>query len=183
MSDRLPPSSEQPTNDTDASKNSIQCPTCGQVSRPGELTCPVCGTLFGNVGATQYFPSLSDKRPRNAARPAGNVFIAGQKPITLEIDGREVPLPQGQAVVIGRRTDKPDDPQPEIDLGLFQAAEKGVSRQHIRISYKDDISYVADLGSRNGSWLNNTQLVQKQERVLRDGDELRLGQLKIKVRF
>jgi FHA domain len=183
MSEILPPSSEQPANDAESTKQILRCPVCGQVYRPGELTCSVCGTIFGNVGETQYFPSLGDKRPRPAARPAGNVFIEGQKPITLEIDQREVLLPLGQAVIIGRRADNPDDLHPDIDLSLFQAAEKGVSRQHIRISYKGEMSYVTDLGSRNGSWLNNTQLLPRQERVLRDGDELRLGQLRIKVRF
>jgi pSer/pThr/pTyr-binding forkhead associated (FHA) protein len=34
-----------------------------------------------------------------------------------------------------------------------------------------------DMGSANGVYVNGQKLVAKEERVLRDGDQLRLGQL------
>ncbi len=80
-------------------------------------------------------------------------------------------------VVIGRPTGNPDNPQPGVDLTPFGAGE------HIQISHQREVVYVADLSSRNGSFLNNSQLKPKQPRLLRDGGVLRLGALVLKVQF
>jgi pSer/pThr/pTyr-binding forkhead associated (FHA) protein len=40
-----------------------------------------------------------------------------------------------------------------------------------------------DLGSTNGSFINDQRLVAHQPRILRDGDILRLGSLVVQVNF
>ena len=53
-------------------------------------------------------------------------------------------------------------------------AERQVSRQHIRIFKEGDTFILEDLDSKNGTWLNNTQV--KNERVtLHDSDEITIG--------
>ena len=47
-----------------------------------------------------------------------------------------------------------------------------VSRQHARITRIDDAYYLEDLSSLNGTFVNGERV---SERVLQDGDELRVG--------
>ena len=70
-----------------------------------------------------------------------------------------------------------------VDLSAFGAEGMGVSRLHIRIRRKGILLYVADLDSTNGTHLNGRKLIPDGDRVLRDGDELYLGRLCIRVRF
>jgi FHA domain len=68
-------------------------------------------------------------------------------------------------LVIGR--------DPECDLFF---ADKKLSRRHARIERNGPSVRLIDLGSRNGSWVNEERI---QERDLSPGDEIRLGGLHI----
>ena len=46
-----------------------------------------------------------------------------------------------------------------------------------------DALKVIDLGSANATFINGQKLIAHQARILRDGDELRLGHLVIRVHF
>jgi predicted component of type VI protein secretion system len=72
---------------------------------------------------------------------------------------------------------------PDVDLTPFGAIERGVSRRHLRIRCPDYLLYVTDLGSRNGTWLNGHIILPGAERLLRSGDTLQLGALRIRVKF
>lgn len=65
----------------------------------------------------------------------------------------------------------------ECDLVL---PERQVSRQHARIYRQDDVYFVEDLESKNGSWVNGEQL--KGTRRLQDGDEIQLA-LAVRIQF
>ena len=73
------------------------------------------------------------------------------------------------SVVIGRGED--------CDIVL---PERQVSRRHIRIYREDDVYYVQDLESRNGTWVNGQQL--KGTHRLQDGDQISLA-LAIRLQF
>ena len=42
---------------------------------------------------------------------------------------------------------------------------------------------MVDLGTPNGTYLNGQRLIPNQARVLRDGDDVRLGHLVLQVKF
>ena len=85
-------------------------------------------------------------------------------------------------LVIGRMD--PDTGQsPDIDLENFGGTEKGVSRRHATIIRKDGSLNLVDAGSHNGTYLNGQRLIAHQPRVLRDGDDIRLGFLVLRVKF
>jgi pSer/pThr/pTyr-binding forkhead associated (FHA) protein len=81
------------------------------------------------------------------------------------------------------RTGPNSDCRPDVDLSAYDAQRKGVSRHHITIRRKEQLMYVSDAGSSNGTWLNGHRLIPHAERVLRNGDELQLSHLRIKVHF
>jgi DNA-binding winged helix-turn-helix (wHTH) protein len=61
------------------------------------------------------------------------------------------------------------------DEGAAVRAEgSGVSRQHARLVIRDGVATLEDLGSKNGTFVAGERL--SAPRVLRDGDEIRLGQ-------
>lgn len=68
---------------------------------------------------------------------------------------------------------------PHVDLSSFHAHERGVSRKHARISINNMRLTVADLGSTNGTFVNNEKLDPNVEYPIKAGDELRLGFLSL----
>ncbi len=87
-----------------------------------------------------------------------------------------------QELVIGR-FDPDTEESPDIDLQEHGGPEKGVSRRHASIMRHDGSLNLVDANSQNGTFLNGQRLVAHQPRILRDGDDVRLGYLVLRVRF
>ncbi|MBZ0284776.1 MAG: FHA domain-containing protein [Anaerolineae bacterium] len=85
-------------------------------------------------------------------------------------------------LVIGR-FDPDTQTSPQIDLQSFGGTEKGVSRRHATIVKREGALNIVDAGSYNGTYLNGQRLVAHQPRILRDGDDIRLGYLVLRVKF
>jgi hypothetical protein len=161
---------------------SLVCPVCGLVNRPGELACSRCGNVLATGGITRKL-GATDEPPKPASFPTGDVIVTDQEPIILEIEDQQVVVPVAEVLTVGRVSEVLDDSRPDVDLSPFNAGDMGVSRKHIKIKRKNILVYVADLGSTNGTLLNGRKLIPNAERLLRNGDELQLGRLKIKVKF
>lgn len=85
-----------------------------------------------------------------------------------------------ESMLIGR-THPDSDTFPDIDLTPFNAEDSGVSRQHMNLMLHEDRVVVVDLDSVNGSYLNGERLEPHQMYPIRNGDELELGMMKVKV--
>jgi CheY-like chemotaxis protein len=72
---------------------------------------------------------------------------------------------------------------PDVNLLPYGGQIKGVSREHALVRAKDNRISIQDLGSVNGTRLNNHVLTPGQEYRLRDGDNLTIGQVQLQVRF
>jgi len=83
-----------------------------------------------------------------------------------------------QDLVVGR-VDPDEQTQPDIDLTPLRAEEAGVSRFHVRFSYKEDTLYVEDLGSTNGTRINGFELAAGKSYRLMPSDEIELGSLRL----
>jgi pSer/pThr/pTyr-binding forkhead associated (FHA) protein len=81
------------------------------------------------------------------------------------------------------RLDPETGTSPDIDLQEYGSREQGVSRRHAAIIWRDDTLYLADLGSRNGTHLNEVRLFPNQPRVLQDGDTIRVGRIALQISF
>jgi FHA domain-containing protein len=85
-------------------------------------------------------------------------------------------------LIIGR-FDPDTGKAPDVDLQNFDAAEKGVSRRHASIIRRDGQLNIVDSGSDNGTYLNGQRLMANQPRILRDGDDIRLGHLVLRAKY
>ena len=67
-----------------------------------------------------------------------------------------------------------------VEDNQFQLAEPSVSSHHCEIWAKGDDIIIKDLGSTNGSYVNEKQLEANKEGTLRPGQVLRLGQIELR---
>ena len=93
-----------------------------------------------------------------------------------------IKIPPYESVLIGRG-DPERNLMPDVDLTPFGGQTHGVSRQHARITVRDNRVAIADLGSVNGSYINGHVLTVNESYRLRDFDRLRLGTLELQVNF
>ena len=91
-------------------------------------------------------------------------------------------IDQIDQIVIGRR-DPNTNHSPEVDLEPYDALNKGVSRRHASITQQGEALQIVDHGSPNGTYLNGQKLIKEEARILRDGDDIRLGHLVIRITF
>lgn len=182
MSTALPPDAEDDPRRSTATNTALSCPSCKQPYLPGEVVCSHCGMSLIRNGQTGYL-SLPDEPVTFEREPRGDAFTNRQRPISLHVKTHMLVLPPVESLVIGRFSADSSDAQPDFDLDPLGAKESGVSRRHIQITYRKDMVYVSDLGSSNGTWLNGHRLFAHTERLLRSGDELCLGTLKLTVTF
>jgi hypothetical protein len=85
---------------------------------------------------------------------------------------RDIELPQNLSVVhIGKANDRIP---PDIDVSGFPNSEI-VSRIHADIRIEGDAHYIEDVGSSNGTYINNLPLSPGNRHRLRPGDRISLG--------
>ena len=162
------------------------CPTCGFKNHEGALFCESCGAYFhtGGTLATDVLKAEQTSKPRPSGFPTPAAGAAEEKlslVLISEGDGhRFVVQPRGQTALIGRNDRKAKvivdiDPTGESGQGY------GVSRRHARVHYLNGIYLLEDLESLNGTYLNERKLRPYLPEVLHDGDQVKLGDLTLKV--
>ncbi len=71
-----------------------------------------------------------------------------------------------------------------VDLSTFGAEQSGISREHAKLIVNDSGQiYIMDLGSTNGTYVNEEQLNPSISYPLDNGDVLRLGSCVAHVLF
>lgn len=163
----------------------VECEHCQRKNRQGEVFCFACGQLLNTVQTTttRHFASATQELFNEEYYSIDSVVILtvqGEKPGRFEIR----PQLRQNEMVLGRSA-KNVSMRPDIDLADVGGAELGVSRLHAALSYDSggEMIYIYDLGSANGTFINGQRLHPSERRVLRDGDELRLGRLHMKAMF
>ncbi len=175
------------------------CPNCGHRNRPGILLCENCGTNLmtgkqisvgtrdlkrdAETGSLEGADTL-DTGQTKAIESAGSGTFTENMVLRIEIEGAGTPMlvyPK-QEIILGRR-DPNTGAMPDVDLTAYAGYRMGVSRSHAAIRFQDKQLHVSDLGSSNGTFLNGTRLNAHRPYQLRDGDEVRLGQMVLRLFF
>jgi hypothetical protein len=164
----------------------IICTKCGHRNRVGTLFCEDCGVSLEN-GGTLTIPTRAihgDPDEASARATWGAARIGANTQIILHIRDFAQPLVfvPTQRMICGR-SDAQTTTKPDIDFANYSGLEKGVSRQHAVLEFNEDTLMLIDAGSANGTFLNGQRLSPNQPRVVRDGDEVRLGKLIAHIYF
>jgi hypothetical protein len=157
------------------------CWQCGKPNRQEALLCAYCGvSLNPNKNASTKRLNTNNHAPEHF--PVDNVLLLRIPSTNDDIQVR--PQDARHEVILGR-IDAKGVVRPDIDLTPYRAAELGVSRMHLALQYDANaqVIHIGDMDSANGLYVNGQRLTKSEKRVLRDGDQLRLGELVINVFF
>lgn len=164
----------------------IICTNCGRENLDTEKICVKCGAPLVDVLTKQATHKLPDTDYEEGVPKWGSARFNGSMNLVLEVlDTKQnftFVADKIDEVRIGRQ-----DPEtanvPSVDLTESKALNLGVSRHHATIVRRDGALHIVDNSSANGTYLNGQRLVSQQPRILRDGDDIRLGRLVIRISF
>lgn len=155
----------------------MRCEACGHQNSQGSNFCANCGESL--AGGTVFVPGESTR-----------VITGIQDVVNEELSADELEavesLPKGSALLIVQRgpnlgarylLDSPEvtaGRSPNCDIFLDDVT---VSRHHAKFTRRDDVTYLSDLGSLNGTYANRQLL--DHEVALRRGDEVQIGKYRM----
>jgi hypothetical protein len=163
------------------------CPVCKNKNELEAAVCRHCGAALGDpfvdpgtktkmTGTPMPVPEGAKDWPIDeAAVPESGiaVYVEGAfKPVYLDSDGD---------FVIGRRVTTTSEGL--LDLAPWGGYNLGLSRRHAVIRRTKHGYDVLDLGSVNGTWLNDERLVPHKSYRLVSGSHLRLGRMRLLVLY
>lgn len=156
------------------------CQNCKHENREGSLLCEHCGQLTiptDTISATQPAHLQTELESATYSPPPGE-----ERMLIFQL------LEAQQSVVVAPsayqslgRADAALTHKVDIDLTPYNALQNGVSRIHAAVYFNDDIMYLIDLASRNGTYLNGKRLSPEEPYIIRDGDVVRLGTMSMRI--
>ena len=163
------------------------CPVCKNKNELEAIVCGYCGAAledpFMDPGVrtkTTDMRAVDVEKIRDwsideAAVPEGGIAVyleGGFNPVYVDSKGE---------FVIGRKVETTSDVS--LDLSTSGGYHLGVSRRHAVIRRTEHGYEVLDLGSVNGTWLDNERLAPHKSYPLSSGSHLRLGSMRLFVRY
>jgi hypothetical protein len=165
----------------------VKCSYCRTKYPENALFCDECGAylLEGDQRKTNTLVITKMtwmEREGTSEVPGEEVTSPLGLKLTIPDSGCDVEVPLTKGVNIGRLD--PDSASfPDVDLTSIGGLEKGVSRRHAKITRHERKVFIEDLGSINGTFLNHERLPPYFPQTLKNGDELQLGTLILRVSF
>jgi hypothetical protein len=161
----------------------VKCPVCqGDVSTSA-TTCPACGgvlaTLPVPLPTIHLSPSASVLPP---ARSTSDIFDRCASVILqFQPTGICVSLALPQPMVLGRGA--ATNFSTFLDLTDLGAVQHGVSRHHAQLRRDGNRLMIQDLGSTNGTFLNELRLIAHKDYLVQHCARVRLGTLEVVLAF
>lgn len=164
----------------------ILCSNCKHANMAGTIFCEECGaqlvgkdTLITQTIKTDQFNKVSSpKAAGDSYQPFDGSDAWGS--LHLLDTGQVLPLSTRNEFTLGRVSEG-QPIMPDIDLSAYQAYAAGVSRLHAVIKRDGNRMIFMDLGSANGTFINGKRLSPNVEQMVKHGDILALGKLKIQI--
>ena len=150
-----------------------------------ELSAPIEAPDLDQSDASEIPEALDSASPAPSERPATTmqgvvppVFQSGATVLQLPTarllhirTNTSITLPRGNRLAIGKPH---DDHFPEVDVSGFADSDI-VSRKHACIYVRADGYYLEDVGSSNGTYINDVMVGSGEQARLKPGDRISLG--------
>jgi hypothetical protein len=161
----------------------IICPVCKTKNELQAIVCVHCGAALDNSGRKAKTSDLQAAPPEIMRDWSFKEAMIPESGMAVYVEGDSNPahIDSNGEFVLGRRSGTTSGLL--VDLSPFRAYSLGVSRRHVAIRRTGDSYEVMDLGSVNGTFLNEERLVPHQSYRLPSGSHLRLGGMQILVLY
>jgi pSer/pThr/pTyr-binding forkhead associated (FHA) protein len=159
----------------------ITCKSCRRTLVTGALYCMDCGAPLVQLSDTGN--KSSEPEPESVPEinhPSGKIPLISVVSLHIVDFGQIISLTGRQEFTLGRSAGS-QSILPDIDLGPYEAYEKGTSRLHASIKLDGKSVTIIDLGSVNGTYLNGETIPAHEPKALCNGDMLSLGELKVQI--
>ncbi len=145
---------------------SANCPQCGTPTPPEGTFCSQCGFPLKTEENKNIPQETKEINQKITPLPIQTVSLFHEQTSTkLEIN------PDLLIIHIG----KPNEHiPPDIDVSAFPNSEI-VSRSHADLKIEGESYLIEDVGSANGTYINNLPLSKGDRHLLRSGDRIALG--------
>ena len=151
------------------------CPVCDAESAPSARRCGSCGAMLigvdltekgeaaapGAAGAARCVYCDRDLQPPAAAAPALRAVVRWHWTEDVVVEG---------CLVVGR-----EPPAPPALAARLERDYANVSRRHAELRVSEGALWIVDLGSTNGTFVNDTRLAPNQPVRLANGARLRFA--------
>jgi hypothetical protein len=168
----------------------IICPVCKERNEPNAIICLHCGAVLEDHSAdsgtrtkrtdlpAEVLESIQDWSVDESTVPENGiaVYIEGEvNPIHTDTSGE---------FVFGRKSGKTAKLTDNLlDLSPMGGYGKGVSRRHAVIRQTEQGYEIFDLGSSNGTWINERRLAPQKHYPLDNSTYFRLGKMRLFVLY
>jgi FHA domain-containing protein len=184
-----------------------RCPVCSQEISQDNSRCPTCKTIFSptifipqelrdelakmsieveEIEKAHLLPHTETLQMGEDGTKELKFGTARMKGVLVLTEMRTeksyyVAIEKLQLAVVGRSNLKGF--VPTVDLSDAQGAEYGVSRYHASINLDGDVLSITDQGSTNGTFINGQRLTSGDARIIRNGDIIQLGTMRLRVGY
>ncbi len=166
------------------------CPVCNTKNELGAIVCEHCGARlddpfmdWGLKTKTTDMQAVTPEMIRDWSLRAAKEIVVPDTGIAFYVEGRATPAyidPKAE-FVLGRKAGTTSEML--LDLAPLGGYSLGLSRRHAIVRRAGDGYEVLDLGSVNGTWLNEERLIPHQSYPLPSGSHLRLGRMRLLVLY
>ncbi|MEX1248537.1 MAG: FHA domain-containing protein [Anaerolineales bacterium] len=166
---------------------STKCPNCGLEQEKENLFCTQCGTKLveeSGVPTMAFDPAAAGgsvtNRLEGNLQPFTKPLGAARLNLHIIRTGEILPIGGVGEYIVGR-VSSGQSILPDVDLEPFHAYSAGVSRLHARIKVEASAMWITDLGSANGTRVNNQKLAPHKDHPLSNKDVIRLGRFSLQA--
>ena len=163
------------------------CPVCKNKNELEAVVCGFCGAAledpFMDPGAKTKTTNMQALTPEQIRAWTIDEVAVADGGIAVYVEGASHPVyvDSNEEFVIGRKAGTTSEDL--FDLSPLGGYHLGISRRHVVIRRTQHEYEVLDLGSANGTWLNDERLVPHKSYPLASGSHLRLGNMRLFVLY
>jgi hypothetical protein len=167
------------------------CPTCHTRNELSAIVCVHCGATLDDPFVDAAYKTRTAALNETETSELVSAWLTEETTeltvpdsgVAFYVDGHSMPayMDSQAEFVLGRSAGPTSEPL--LDLAPFGGYSLGLSRRHALIRRTANGYEVMDLGSVNGTWLDDEKLVPHQPRAVLSGSHLRLGRMRLFVLY